>query len=372
MCLYGLWDLGTVLHRLGGSRPLPPEFLDLASLEVTRHIRTEKDQASRVLGRCVEASVVGNLAARIKSRTDSTVQISDEALTCLSAILGTESRDFRLWFGRPGAIELANMASLIFSETDSLFSNTTSSDELDMIQQMYNILSPTLPAELNAELMNFTDEASSYPIYGSRSRKFLKRLWYFARAYNQVSAPLPSSVCTSLARLEITRRIHTERNPAARVTKRCLGALIVNKLVDDFKSCISFSSGVYDAELACISSILGTGLSEVSRWPRPSTVIKLLNVVSLVSGEIETLFTSGPTPEDLLNMVQQTINIISQELVLGSTFVCGDLPMDQVLLAARNMFENREHAARQSVQGPNGGNIRPTTTDIETTAYGGV
>jgi len=36
------------------------------------------------------------------------------------------------------------------------------------------------------------------------------------------------------------------------------------------------------------------------------------------------------------------------------------------------MFENRERAASQSVQGPNGGNIRPTAADIETTAYGGV
>ncbi len=157
MCLYSMWDLGQVLHRLGDSQPFPPELLDLAGLEITRLIRTEKDQASRVLGRCVEALVVSNLAARIKSHTDSTVQISDEALTYLSAILGTESRDLRLLLGRPGAVELANMVSLIFSEIDSLFSDTIPSDVLDMIQQTYGILSPTLPAELNAEMMNLTD-----------------------------------------------------------------------------------------------------------------------------------------------------------------------------------------------------------------------
>jgi len=94
-----------------------------------------------------------------------------------------------------------------------------------------------------------------------------------------------------------------------------------------------FGGGVYDdAELGCISSILGTGPGEFLRWPRPSAVIKLLNVISLVSGEIEPLFTSGPTPVDVLNIVQQTINIISPELVLGGAFACGDLPMDQVLL----------------------------------------
>ncbi len=163
---------------------------------------------------------------------------------------------------------------------------------------------------------------------------FLKNLWHCTRAYNQlgVSVPLPSFVRITLAKPEITQRIHTGRDLAARVTRRCFGALIVNKLVDDFKSPISFSSDVYDAELACISSILGTRPGDVLRWPRPSAVIKLLNVVSLMSGEIETLFTSGPTPVDMLNIVQQTINIISPGLVLGGAFACGDLPMDQVLL----------------------------------------
>ncbi len=163
---------------------------------------------------------------------------------------------------------------------------------------------------------------------------FLTDLWHCARAYNQlgVSVPLPSFVRITLARPEITRRIHIGRDLIARVIRRCFGALIVNKLVDDFKSRISFNSGVYDAELACISSILGIWPSEVLRWPRPSAVIKLLNVVSLVSGEIETLFTSGTMPIDVLNIVQQTIDIISPELVLGGAFACGDLPMDQVLL----------------------------------------
>ncbi|KAH9035174.1 hypothetical protein EDB83DRAFT_2525130 [Lactarius deliciosus] len=83
-----------------------------------------------------------------------------------------------------------------------------------------------------------------------------------------------------------------------------------------------------------------------------------------MSGEISTLIASGemsaqasewyspaePRPVDVLNMVQQTINIISQDLVLGGAFAWGDLPMDK---------------------GPNDGNIIPTAADIETTAYGG-
>ncbi len=121
---------------------------------MTRRIRIEWDGAARVIGHCVEALVVKKLVAGIKSSIDSEVRISDEELGYLSVILCTESRDLRLWLGRPGAVELANMVSLIFN---ALFSDIAPSDVLDVIQQTFNILSQTLPAELNAELMNFTD-----------------------------------------------------------------------------------------------------------------------------------------------------------------------------------------------------------------------
>ncbi|KAI9447497.1 hypothetical protein H4582DRAFT_7031 [Lactarius indigo] len=188
----------------------------------------------------------------------------------------------------------------------------------------------------------------------------LKYLWQCARGYNQLgtSVPLPSFVRITLTNQEVTWRIHTARDINARVTGRCFGALIVNKLVDNFNSRTSFSNGVYDADLACISSILGTAPSEILRWPHPSAVIKLLNVVSLMSGEIETLLaqrptpvesmsmgptpvwqppvmvppTMAPAPVDMLSIVQQTIDVIGPELVLGGAFTCGDLPMDQVSL----------------------------------------
>ncbi|KAH9012758.1 hypothetical protein EDB85DRAFT_1900122 [Lactarius pseudohatsudake] len=190
-------------------------------------------------------------------------------------------------------------------------------------------------------------------MYESNSRTCLKYLWHCARAYNrpEVSAPLPSFVRITLANPGITRRIHTAKDTNARVTGRCFGALIVNKLVDDFKSRTSFSSGVYDAELACISSILGTEPGKILRWPHPSAVIKLMNVVSLMLGEIETLITSGEmpggatsgwatmVPVDMLNIVQQTISIITPDLVLGGAFACGDLPMDQVSLLREMLSE---------------------------------
>ncbi|KAI9432572.1 hypothetical protein H4582DRAFT_2132112 [Lactarius indigo] len=328
MCLYGLACSGGMF--LDDSRPLAPELLDLASPEIIRHTRTEKDGACRVIGRFAEALVT---------------------LGHLSTILDAESRDLRLWLGRPGAVELANMITLLLSEVDCLFSNTAPLDVLYVIPGVLKALSPTLLAELDAELMNPIDEtpsyipeSSGYDSLDSRSRKFMKYLWHCARAYNRLgtSVPLPSSVRIALANPEITRGYRTTWDINARVAGPCFGALIVNKLVDDFQSRASFSSGVYDAELACISSILDTRPGEILRWPNPSAVIKLLNVVSLMSGEIETVLTSGPTPPvsmsvlrtpvDMLNIIQQTINIISRDLILGGVFTHGDLPMDQVSL----------------------------------------
>jgi hypothetical protein len=117
------------------------------------------------------------------------------------------------------------------------------------------------------------------------------------------------------------------------VTGLCVRALIVNKLVDDFQSRISFSSGrVYDPELRCVSSLLDMEPGEFSRWPRPSAALKLQNVISLVSGKIEALFILETQPVDLLKIVQQTLDIISSDLTLGGAFDGGDLPVDQVVL----------------------------------------
>jgi hypothetical protein len=143
--------------------------------------------------------------------------------------------------------------------------------------------------------------------------------------------PLPSFVRTTFASPEFSRRINAEGDITTRVTGRCVRALIVNKLVGDFQLCISFTSGAYDTELACISSLLDTEPGEFSRCPRPSAVIKLQNVVYLLSGEVVDLFTSGAPPADLIQIVQQTLDDICSDLVRDK-FAGGELPMNQVLL----------------------------------------
>ncbi|KAH9180730.1 hypothetical protein EDB89DRAFT_60432 [Lactarius sanguifluus] len=337
MCLKSLWYCAKAYNQFSASEWLPSYFtLAIASPEIIRLIQAEKDPVAHMIGRCFGALIVNNLVTYVKSHTDSNAQSGDEVLGYLSAILGTESRDLRLSLGRAGTVELANMLSLIFSEIDSLLPDTAPSDVLDMIQQTYSILSRTLLTELNDKLMIFPDGPLplTEPLYESRSCMCLKNLWHCATAYNQlgISVPLPSFVRISLASPEITRRIHTDKDLTARVTGRCACALIVNKLVDDFQSRISFGDGVYDAELACISSILGIEPDEFLRWPHHSTAIKLLNVISLMSGEIEALFIWEETPADVLRVMQQTLNIICSGLVLGGVFASGDLRMDQVSL----------------------------------------
>ena len=140
--------------------------------------------------------------------------------------------------------------------------------------------------------------------------------------------PLPSFVSITLTNPEFTRRIHSKGDLTTRVTGRCVQALIVKKLADS----ISSSGGVCDVEMGWVSSLLQIEPAEYSRWRRPSPVLKLHNVVSLMSSEIETLFTLETSPADVLKIVQQTLEIISSDLTQGGAFNDGDLPMDQVLL----------------------------------------
>ena len=171
-------------------------------------------------------------------------------------------------------------------------------------------------------------------MYKSHVYVYMKNLWHCARAYNQlgISVPLLSFVRITLLHGNLTQMIRVWKdNGAAYVTGGCACALLVNKLVDDFQSCISSDNGVYEAELAFVSSIIRTEPSGYSRWLRPSVVIKLQNVVTL-SDEIEKFLTRGTLPADVLHTIQQTLKIICSDLVICGIFAVGDLPMDQVLL----------------------------------------
>jgi len=131
-----------------------------------------------------------------------------------------------------------------------------------------------------------------------------------------------------LSRPEITHHFQTEQDPVARLTGCCFGALIASKLVDSLKSSISLSGNVENAELACILTILGTGHREDLLLSHQLRVINFQNVVSLMSGEIDILFTTEGMPADLLDIAQDTLYILSNRL-RDRRFVFEDVPVDQ-------------------------------------------
>src|SRR6266702_1384968 len=331
VCLKCLCYFGRAYNQSGASEPMPFYFpRTLASPEIIRCIQTERDPVIRVTGLCFGALVVTKLAADVKSSTDSDVQISDEQLACLSAILGTESRDVRLCLTQPGVVQLASMVSLALDDA-SLVANAVPSDVLDVVQQTLEILSQTIPAEETIELPPDLSNAQTNisggkfdPIIVSRLRDLLqicisgsspltdevrkaclrmclKSLWYYAKAYHQLGAskPLPLYFLYVLATPEITRHIQQEGDLTSRVIGYCFEALVVTKLVADFNS---GTVRVGDRELACLSAILGAESHDVKLWLRLPGAIEHMGLFFLVLSEVGSMdtpvfpFPTFPTP----------------------------------------------------------------------------
>jgi len=153
MCLKSLWYCAEAYHQPDASKMLLSYFpRTLASPEIIRLIRIEKDPVAHVIRRCFEALVISKVAACIRSRTHSNVHISDEELVCLSAILGTERRDIMHCLKHPGAIELMNIVFLASGDIGSSAPDTVSPYILDVVPQTFSTHSQALPAEINTVL----------------------------------------------------------------------------------------------------------------------------------------------------------------------------------------------------------------------------
>ncbi|KAF8269068.1 hypothetical protein EI94DRAFT_1047295 [Lactarius quietus] len=369
-----LWYFTRKHDELGNSMPSPSYVcIAFTNPEMTRRMHEECDLAVRVIGRCIEALVIQRLTIDIKSR-DVLVNKDDE-MACLSAILGIESHEASLCLGQPGTIELVNLASLALGDVSSLRADQMPPDTRSVLQQTFISLSHTLPtqdaglpqdqmvvlvsiddkyervivARLNGLLQMCVSGISSLTeeVRTSHLRMCLKTLWHCAKVYHhdQISDPLPSYFPLVLARPEITQYILTEKDITIRITGCCFGALIASKLVDALEPPISLSGPKRDAEMACISAILGTGVTghhDGLLSPYQLHLINFRNVVSLISSEIDTLFTSEGRPADLLIIAQDTLYVIANSL-RDSVFVLGGLPKDQGRLL-QEMYSDVEHA----------------------------
>jgi hypothetical protein len=141
----------------------------------------------------------------------------------------------------------------------------------------------------------------------------LKTLWHCAEAYARFSDPMPSYFPLVLASPEIIRQFHTEHDSVSRFTACCFRALVLTKLVDALKSPISLGGGDNNAELACISAILGPEHHEVLLLPYQLRIINLRNVISLMFNEID-MFAAAGRSEDVLNMALDTLSILASHL----------------------------------------------------------
>jgi hypothetical protein len=341
-------------------------FIAFTHPEITSRILEKGDIATHVTRRCAGALIVNKLAADINSLIRDNLQPvtelpdddADSELGCLSSILHSENRDVRLCLTQPGVIELVNITPFALGPVDS--DNNVPLDSESIVEQTLGILSQALPAQENADahpdqmvaLSNIPDDrfertvvsrlhsflemcipgASSLEeeVRVSGLRVSLKTLWHTGKAHHDASTPLPSYFPLVLSSPELTRRFHTEQDPVARITGCCFGALMASKLVDalNLESTVSLGDHVDDAELACISAILGTGHREDLLLPHQLRVINFWKVVSLMSGEIDILFTAEGTPESILDVAQDTLNVLADRLI-DSNFVPQDLPMEQ-------------------------------------------
>jgi hypothetical protein len=164
----------------------------------------------------------------------------------------------------------------------------------------------------------------------SRMRVCLKCLWYCVWPYNlpeNVNEPLAPYLRSVFASPEIISWFQTEEDPTSRLLGRCFGSLVVKKLANDMTSPTRASIAGITSEMACISHIVDAPVGQVSDWLRREGAIDLANVISLTSGEYETLVARG-TEGDVVDVFQLTLGILAEGIV--SSHVSAEWDGDQV------------------------------------------
>src|SRR6202012_1882468 len=107
---------------------------------------------------------------------------------------------------------------------------------------------------------------------------------------------------------EITRRVQIEEDSTIRVMGGCVVAVIINKFATDLNSRTIL---VNDELLSSLSSILGTKSYDLQFLLLQPGSVALANMISFGFGEVGT-FVADEIPPDVLDMVKQTLAILSQ------------------------------------------------------------
>jgi hypothetical protein len=145
----------------------------------------------------------------------------------------------------------------------------------------------------------------------NRLRICLRTLWYCAKGYNQscTTDPLPSYVRSTFANPEMTRRIQSEEDLAARLIGRCFSSLVVKKLTQDIGSRTDQSAQDNKGLLSCLAPILGKTSTEVATLLSQPGAINFANTVTLISSEMDTLANKG-VPSEVQEIFLKTLDIL--------------------------------------------------------------
>ena len=342
--------------------PLPSYVLfAFASRALKHRIRTAVGLATGVMGRCVEALAIKELLTGVKPSSNSSVQVRNNRLAWLSAILDTDSDDVKFCLEWPGAVELSTMVSLAFGDVGPLAIDELPSDVRDVAQQTLAALSQMAELHLDQPIaqLDISDakfdriivssfhkflqacklDTSPLPADVRRSclRMSLKTLWYCGQAYHRpgTSKPLPSYFPSTLASPKIADLIRDEQDPVSRIVGRCFNALVVMKLVVDLRpridsylqgnddELLSLAAVFDDEEFYMFEEIPKSGIRERLKKfrerlePPRAPALELLNVVFLACAHNDFDILTDDTervPPYALDVIRQTFGILSRTL----------------------------------------------------------
>ncbi|KAH9053298.1 hypothetical protein EDB87DRAFT_242776 [Lactarius vividus] len=259
---------------------------------------------------------IGLQSSIMLNATDTSSTTDENALSWTLTVLD-DDREFEDFVARvPGFFESAsvhNAPSVMISLMDD---QSSQPDQFDPIlgSRINDLLKTCVPgtSPLQEELRK------------NRLRVCMRTLWYFAREYNQLgdATPLPSYVRTVLANPEMSRRIQSEDDLAARLIGRCFSSLVARKLAQDIGSRNSLHTRVNSAELSCLAAILGKTSREVADLLREPGAFSLTNIASLISSETHTLVEER-VPLEVLDIFLKTLDMLFAETPPGA-----ELPPD--------------------------------------------
>ena len=334
MFLKNLWHFTRLRIESGDSIPLPSYlYVSLTHAGITRFILEKGDITARVIRHCVGALIINNIATDINART---LPVNVAELECLAAVLDTTNQDVTILLSLSGAIQFVNIVCLI----ENVYEHPSwdASIAPDIVRQTFDILTQSLPAQLDAGIqLDLTDTlaevskgqfklipqsrllVSKYTsVTSSRSHvmrskvlsMFLKNLWHFTRSRIESGHPIPSYLYVSFSHPRVTRFILEKGDITAQEIRRCVGALIIHKLSIDISA---HNLPISDAELECLTSILDATNQDVTNLAGCPGAVQLANMVFFMSDTAYDAVLRTPTSH-VLDVVLQTLRFLSQAL----------------------------------------------------------